>query len=136
MVKYRYAKDESDGIVSAETLRGKNFIGEYTCIGCNKELIAKVNGKIMKPHFAHKADMGCNSETYLHILGKNIFYNTYLECVENNKSFTIELEHEQICSHYKDILANECDIGTKIQKHKRAFRILCQPNRLNIQNAI
>ncbi|WP_017395697.1 competence protein CoiA family protein [Acinetobacter haemolyticus] len=54
MARYQYAKNENGEIVKAVDLVGQEVKVEYTCLGCDNLLIAKVNGKIKKPHFAHK----------------------------------------------------------------------------------
>ena len=75
MAKYLYALEKAtDLVVSAESLAGSEVLKKYQCIGCEGELIAKVNGAVMQPHFAHKAAQECSGETYLHKLGKKIFF--------------------------------------------------------------
>ena len=64
MVRYQYAKNEHGEIVKAVDLVGIEDKAKYICIGCDNPLIAKVNGKINKPHFAHKTVLECNGETY------------------------------------------------------------------------
>ena len=54
MVRYQYAKNEHGEIVKAVDLVGIEDKAKYICIGCDNPLIAKVNGKINKPHFAQK----------------------------------------------------------------------------------
>ncbi|WEH99025.1 competence protein CoiA family protein [Acinetobacter soli] len=79
MARYQYAKDQLGKVVKATDLVGKEQQSDFICLGCDNILIAKVNGKIKGPHFAHKNIQECNGETYLHRLGKQIF----LMCIEN-----------------------------------------------------
>lgn len=78
MARYQYAKNENGEIVNALNLVGQELKTEYICLGCDNLLIAKVKGKIKKPHFAHKVIQECNDETYLHRLGKEMFNRRYL----------------------------------------------------------
>jgi competence CoiA-like predicted nuclease len=89
MIKYQWSKDENDNLVDInhldESSRKRN---KYFCISCGNELIAKL-GKIKKHHFAHKNEVNCSKETYLHLLGKKLFYDSYTECLTTKKPFYI-----------------------------------------------
>ncbi len=89
----------------------------YTCINCGKELIAK-KGKIKAHHFAHKAVLDCNFETYLHKLGKLIFYQTYNQCVEKNIPYYVEYETSYICStcESNNAIKKTCELGIQVNK--------------------
>ena len=65
MARYQYAKDQLGQVVRAIDLIGKEQQSDFTCLGCDNILIAKVNGKIKQPHFAHKSIQECTGETYL-----------------------------------------------------------------------
>jgi competence CoiA-like predicted nuclease len=70
-------------------LVGKEQQSDFICLGCDNILIAKVNGKIKQPHFAHKSIQECNGETYLHRLGKQVFFEVYQKCLEENEPFIL-----------------------------------------------
>lgn len=110
MARYQYAKDEQGRIVKAIDLVGQN-VGEYICIGCDNALIAKVNGKIKKPHFAHKAVLECNGETYLHRLGKRAFFDTYQKCLQENEPFYVTFHVPKKCQKFKRTIRKHCDLG-------------------------
>lgn len=110
MARYQYAKDEQGRIVKAIDLVGQN-VGEYICIGCDNALIAKVNGKIKKPHFAHKAVLECNGETYLHRLGKLAFFDTYQKCLQENEPFYVTFHVPKKCQKFKRTIRKHCDLG-------------------------
>lgn len=112
MVKYQYAKDESGHLVSAAQIAGTEITESYSCVGCGNELIARVNGKVMAPHFAHKVQVECSGETYLHKLAKTTFYETYQECLEKGEPFTIELEQIKECRKFSGLLLRTCNIGS------------------------
>jgi len=107
MIQYQYAKDELGNIVTAEELAGSKVQVKYYCVGCQNELIARVNGKIRRPHFSHKAQVECSPETYLHRLGKSVFVETYKQCLENQTPFIIELTHSKRCNKYYPLLLNK-----------------------------
>lgn len=92
MVKYKYALNSTNKIINISELSSTKTEQEksYKCLSCNGKLIART-GKIKNWHFAHKLEENCSPETYLHILGKNIFYNNYLNCVKNKIPFYLKL---------------------------------------------
>jgi hypothetical protein len=67
-------------------------------------MIAKVNGKIHRPHFAHKTQAECNGETYLHQLGKRAFVETYKKCLEEGRPFTISVPTPRRCTRFKGLV--------------------------------
>jgi competence CoiA-like predicted nuclease len=129
MIKYKYANNEDGCLVDIYSASKSN---KYYCVSCGKELIPKT-GKIRQWHFAHKnTEIVCSSETYLHILGKQTFYNTYKNCIKNNEPFYIEIERTKICNCYEKEFHKTCtlsrfvvvDVGgdgswyEEIEKHK------------------
>lgn len=111
MARYSFAVTEDGLIINAQDIVGQDTRTTYLCAGCGNELIAKVNGKVMKPHFAHKSIQECNEETYLHKLGKQAFFETYINCLKNNLPFTIDVTFSKKCRKYKDIFFKDCDLG-------------------------
>ena len=112
MAKYLYALEKAtDLVVSAESLAGSEVLKKYQCIGCEGELIAKVNGAVMQPHFAHKAAQECSGETYLHKLGKKIFFETYQRCLLENKPFLMKLQFQKTCHKFPELVIKTCNLG-------------------------
>ncbi|MGK5737145.1 hypothetical protein [Acinetobacter junii] len=111
MARYQYAKNEHGEIVKAVDLVGQEEKSEYICLGCDNPLIAKVNGKIKKPHFAHKTVLECNGETYLHRLGKRAFFETYQKCLAENEPFYITFHVPKKCQKFKRTIRKHCDLG-------------------------
>ena len=111
MARYQYAKNEHGEIVKAVDLVGQEEKSEYICLGCDNPLIAKVNGKIKKPHFAHKTVLECNGETYLHRLGKRAFFETYQKCLAENEPFYITFHVPKKCQKFKRTIRKYCDLG-------------------------
>ena len=101
MIKYKYAKDISGNIIDIDNVLKTNKI-KYICIGCEKELIAKL-GNEREHHFSHKSNEEfCNSETYLHELSKKALYNHLLSCKKKNIPFIISLKKEK-CLFFDDL---------------------------------
>ncbi|CAK8719681.1 hypothetical protein GCAAIG_09190 [Candidatus Electronema halotolerans] len=117
MIRYRYALNSSGEVVTAESLAGEKIADKYTCLSCGQLLIARVNGEIRQPHFSHKAQVECNGETYLHRLAKQVFKETYEECLKNGNPFLIELNEPKICDKYKKITCRTCNIGEYTQRY-------------------
>jgi hypothetical protein len=100
MVQYRFAIDSSDKVIDARDLRGRSMPGALWCVSCGQQLVAKVDGKIKRPHFAHKVQIECNGETYLHRLAKLAFAETYHQCIQEGVPFTIALTGPKRCDRF------------------------------------
>lgn len=100
--KYHFAYDEDDGFVDIETVSEEDRKSHrYHCISCGAEMIAKL-GKKNIHHFAHKGgDDSCNTETYLHKLGKYLLWRKF----EESGEFLIKYGRTSKCSRY-----DTCDL--------------------------
>ncbi|AOW09937.1 competence protein CoiA family protein [Flavobacterium gilvum] len=111
MIKYQYAKDENEKLINIDSLNGLNRNKfKFFCISCGNELIARL-GKIKIHHFAHKKVVTCSGETYLHLLGKQLFFDNYTDCLQNRKPFIIELNQKRTCNHYEKELGLKCKLS-------------------------
>lgn len=117
MVQYRYAKNTDEKTVDAKSLRGIEHSGPYHCLGCGNELIAKVNGEIQRPHFAHKSRVECSQETYLHRAAKLLFYETYKKCIEEDEPFIIKIKHTKRCRRFEGVIGESCFIDTSSKEY-------------------
>jgi len=116
MIKYQYAKDKNGNLIDINNLNKKNRNQvSYFCIGCSNELIARL-GKIKVHHFSHKKEVNCSGETYLHLLGKQLFYDNYLECLKTNAPFNIEFYQKRVCNHYEQDLDVKCKLEKSVVK--------------------
>lgn len=95
-MKNLYALNNSKDLINILDV-DKTKVEKYFCLQCGDELIAR-KGEINKHHFSHKNKIDCNYETYLHKLGKLVFYNTYNDCLENNKPFFVDFETMRNCN--------------------------------------
>jgi len=94
MIQFDYGKTENGIIINISQVT-KDKKDKYFCLSCDNELIPKT-GEIREHHFAHKnSNVKCSKENYYHILGKIIFFNTYLECINNNIPFYISIKEIQ-----------------------------------------
>jgi hypothetical protein len=118
MIKYRYAYDENEEIVTVNSLNRDNDLGKFFCVGCGKELIPRL-GEIRKKHFAHKVDFNCSPETYLHKLAKNTFFNIYKNCLEKSEPFILEYNVHNFCNFFENQFKEDCDLGI----HTREFNL-------------
>lgn len=110
MIKYQYAKDENEKLINIDSLNEENRRNsKFFCIGCGNELIARL-GKIKVYHFAHKKVVTCSGETYLHLLGKQLFFENYSDCLNTKKPFTIEIYQKRTCNHYEKELGFKCKL--------------------------
>lgn len=110
MIKYQYAKDENEKLINIGNLNALNRKNsKFYCIGCGNELIARL-GKIKVHHFAHKKIVICSGETYLHLLGKQLFFENYTNCLNEGKPFTIEIYQKRTCNHYEKELGFKCKL--------------------------
>lgn len=111
MAKYKYALNSHSAITPADDIAGKPVNDCYTCIGCGNQMIARVNGQLKAPHFAHKAQVECSGETYLHKLGKQTFFDTYRNCLDSGEPFNITLTASKICKKMKSVTRKSCTVG-------------------------
>jgi hypothetical protein len=110
MIKYQFAKDESEKLINIDSLNKENKVkSKFFCIGCGNELIARL-GKVKVHHFAHKKDVTCSGETYLHLLGKQLYFENYNDCLQNQKPFIIEIHQKRTCNHYEKDLELKCKL--------------------------
>lgn len=122
MITYKYAYDSKSQIVDIESLSTDHsniaLTENYHCIGCGDRLIPKIKGEKRAKHFSHKSKTSkCSKETYLHRLGKDIFFDTYLRCLNEKTPFTIELSYPRICDKYKKLLKKKCNKGWLKKSH-------------------
>jgi len=117
-IKYKYAFDLDQRIVSIGDLDPDKprVRGEYTCVGCGHELIARL-GQIRVRHFAHKPDQEavCATETYLHRLAKALFYQEYTACLATQQPFLLVIPTTTVCGHSKP--EKRCIIEIKPVEH-------------------
>lgn len=111
MIKYHQAYNSINEIVHIndieEEVKGKKE--NYKCISCGNELIPRL-GKVNQHHFAHKGQVECSGETYLHKLGKELFSQEYKRCLAENKPFKIELQQDRICTKCENEFNRTCNL--------------------------
>ncbi len=113
MVRYQHALDGYGKTVSARSIAGTETSGvRYTCLGCANDLVARVNGQQHQPHFAHKIQVECSGETYLHRLAKQVFFETYQNCLVHETPFEIVLPVDRRCAKYAPLINKHCSLGT------------------------
>lgn len=109
MVQYRFAKQPDGSVTDALELAGMELAkSDFLCLGCELPLVAKVNGSMRRPHFAHHPGTTCSPETYLHQLGKKVFAEVFSECVRTGEPFEIELQHPLVCRRFENFLGSAC----------------------------
>jgi hypothetical protein len=119
MPQYRFAYNIDQEVVDVLELPSdrEELSDQYICLGCDNPLIAKTRGEKREKHFAHKNRLSCNEETYLHRLGKMTFYRTYLNCLENNEEFFIELTYTKVCRKHEQFIGHSCNLGSLSKTH-------------------
>ena len=121
MIKYQYAENCSGNTVHINSIeKNDRHADKYICIDCKQELIPKL-GEIKVHHFSHKSNSyNCSKETYLHELGKRMFYETYTHCIENNEPFYIVTSmfntFSTVCKYYRLFKTKYC-INNGINKY-------------------
>jgi len=116
MITYKYARGKDNKLIDISNLNEKcrnDF--EFYCIGCGNELIAKL-GRVKVHHFAHKKVITCSGETYLHTLGKQLFFDTYTQCLKEQQPFFIEIYRKTTCNHYENELGHSCALTRRTQQ--------------------
>lgn len=113
-LNYKYAFDEAHEVIHIDQIDKSNK-GKYFCVECGNELIAR-KGEVKVHHFAHKQQVNCNFETYLHKLAKIKFERQYTYCLMNNLPFYFEYNLERTCTTCKFTapLARSCSLESSI----------------------
>lgn len=98
-VTYQNAFDENGKRIHISEVEPATHLGRiFKCISCGEDLIAKIGNQekahSKAPHFAHKHNCACNTETYLHKLGKMLFKERF----ESGKPINIKCPTYEICS--------------------------------------
>jgi len=109
-ILYRYALDKNNILKDVFELDriAVDFGSVFKCVGCGKEVIAKLGTKNAK-HFAHKiVTVNCGYETYLHQLSKKIFYDEYRKCLNSKEPFYLIRKENVICNHFENIYGYKC----------------------------
>lgn len=113
--KYKYAYDEQNNFICIDDVNVVERINhKYKCASCGKELIPKL-GNIRIHHFAHKENVTCNGESYLHLLSKHILKKRF----DNSDTFI-----------FKYWCNFECDLVEHCPSLKHRGYSVCQDLRL------
>lgn len=112
--KYAYAYDEENRLVKISSLTKEERDGHiYKCLSCGCSMIAKLGEKNIH-HFAHKVDVECNNESYLHRLSKEILRKRFY----NSESFNISFYQTSKCDLFNQCPTHQVDSSCK----KRVLR--------------
>ena len=116
VIRYRYAYNSVGKTIDVNELPKERdtYKEKFECLGCNN-ILTPVLGEKRRKHFRHKVDVDCSPETYLHKLAKTKFYEVYIDCLQQNKSFLITIEQEQICNYFESDFLYHCHLGDKPQ---------------------
>lgn len=115
MVKYDSALDSSGQPIHIKKIvrEGNGVKEKYSCIECGQELIPRIGLKNER-HFAHKEDVVCSGETYLHKLCKLTFFHVYLRCLKEKKAFNLELIQDHTCNKCEHEFNMVCELGERL----------------------
>lgn len=115
MIKYRFALNSQNNLIDINDLErvGLTKTDKFFSVDFKQELIPHL-GKIKEKHFAHKPNIEIfgSVETYLHALGKKIFYNEYSLCLEKNLAFYLKHSIQRLCNR----LSKEFNITCKLKE--------------------
>lgn len=110
-ITYQHAYDECGRRVHISEVEPASHRGRiFKCISCGGDIIAKIGNQerdhAKAPHFAHKQNCACNSETYLHKLGKMLFKERF----ESGKPIKIICPTYKVCQDYKNCLLYDANV--------------------------
>jgi hypothetical protein len=109
-VKYQWAEDGNGKLHYAADLREAGDFNRESlfCVGCKRQLTAKVHGEIKRPHFAHRANEPCPLNYYLEQLTKKVFAESFTACVNSGESFVVNVRTTVVCYRYASIFSCPC----------------------------
>lgn len=115
-MKNLYALDSNSSLIYIDDVN-KEDKEIFKCCNCGGELIAR-KGEINANHFAHKNQLFCSYESYLHKLGKLKFFEEYSNCLKSNQPFNLQYKIRRTCVSCKDlneIINLECELENQFQ---------------------
>lgn len=119
MIMYRYALDNKDNLIDVHNLVRADLTktDKFFSVDFKQELIPRL-GHIKKKHFAHKPNINIlgSSETYLHGLGKKIFYDEYLLCLQNKTPFYLNYIIQKHCNRLQHAYNITCKLKEETEK--------------------
>lgn len=101
MIKYRYALDENQNIVSIDSIVEQNKGRFFTCGECGERLAprairsAKTVSHFYHPYSKNSTERECNGETYLHWISKELL----AESLQQDSLFFLKWKTTSSCSH-------------------------------------
>ncbi len=111
-IKYSFAYDENNKLIDINNVSHTDRLGHhFRCINCNAEMQARLGNK-NRHHFAHKSDVVCDGETYLHKLGKVLLKKKF----EESPEFIIEYERHFECAKHES-----CKFYSRYECHSDDF---------------
>lgn len=119
-IKYRYALAGDETLVDVLDL-DRNLLlkgTKFYSLDFKQELIPRL-GKIKQKHFAHKPNIDAkgSKETYLHALGKKVFYEEYRDCLTNHKPFYLEYFSHKECDRLFATYGFKCQLECEEMKY-------------------
>ncbi len=115
MIKYSWAKFKGRPVhiseVTPEMRKEDKFFNTLT----GKRMTAYLNGKFQK-HFHHLEHVESHSyESYLHKTSKEVFADTYLDCLKNNKPFFLHYWETKECRQHYKTTGIICNLGDNLE---------------------
>lgn len=101
-VKFRKAIDHSGKIVDILDIKNQSISKqqEFKCVGCERRLRPRT-GEIRTAHFYHHKSQACSFETYLHKLGKQLFYEEFQKRKDESNEFILGIPEKVVCTKYE-----------------------------------
>lgn len=101
-VKFRKAIDQSGKIVEITDVKNQSISKqqEFRCIGCERRLRPRT-GEIRTAHFYHHKSQACSFETYLHKLGKQLFYQEFQKRKDESNEFILGIPEKVVCKKFE-----------------------------------
>jgi len=113
MIKYRYALDIRENLIDILNLERSTLDKsvKFFSIDFKQELIPRL-GEIRAKHFSHKSDVTISgsNETYLHALGKKVFFEEYSKCLINKTSYNIRYYTRKYCNRLQNEFNTICEL--------------------------
>lgn len=90
-----YAFDSNKNLISLlDAVKGENYF--CPCCSCSEPFIFR-KGKIKRPHFAHKTDSNCSSESIFHKVAKISIQKSIIDFLRNGGERPYFIRHCSLC---------------------------------------
>jgi hypothetical protein len=110
MIKYSWARYKDRPVHISDITIGMREEDTFYNLQTGKRMTAYLNGKFQR-HFHHIEYTEHDNETYLHETAKQVFNDTYQNCLERDIPYEVEFQKANICQQHLSLTGIVCELS-------------------------